>query len=207
MSTIQPSISLRCFTTRIRVKYGCNAEPIREIINGRIFSMIVTHSVGSFSFTRRFLIVQISIHMDVSKNIRSNASLGWGILRTPAPMQVPMTKPKIINATFNLVLSKIIPRTRGLARSRNRFISLPPLVLLALFPLSFLLRYKYHLTHQGKGIEKSLLPLSIIMIPYNKASNTSPRRYMSRPVRVSGFSPLTLFCHTSVCHHVSRITM
>jgi len=24
------------------VKYGCNAEPIREIINGRIFSMIVT---------------------------------------------------------------------------------------------------------------------------------------------------------------------
>ena len=53
----------------------------------------------------RFLIVQIRIHTAVNNIIKSNANLGWGILRIPDPRQVPMTKPRISNAIANLVLS------------------------------------------------------------------------------------------------------
>ena len=56
---------------------------------------------------RRFLIVQISIHTNVDNIIKSNIILGWGILRTPAPMQVPKTKPRMDNATANLASDTI----------------------------------------------------------------------------------------------------
>ena len=57
--------------------------------------------------TRRFLIVQISIHTNVDNIIKSNISLGWGMSRTPAPMHVPMTKPRMDNATANLASDTI----------------------------------------------------------------------------------------------------